>query len=85
MERQEGLSTNKALRFDGMDNSFWKLKMEVYLQSLGVDIWVLVENGYHGPKMSPNDPMVKRKYEHNVKTINALLCGMEYFVFIKVM
>ena len=37
--------------------------MEVYLQSLGFDVWQLVENGYNAPKNGPFDATDRRQYE----------------------
>ena len=45
MDKQEGLSTNRAPRFDGSNHTFWKIKMELYLQSLGMNIWKSVKDG----------------------------------------
>ena len=38
-------------RFDGSNYTFWKIIMEVYLKTLGMDIWKLVEEGYEFPKV----------------------------------
>ena len=50
MDRQEVLSTNRAPRFDGSNYTFLKIRMEIYLQSLGMDVWKLVEDGYEFTK-----------------------------------
>ena len=50
MDKKEGLFTNRGPRFDGSNYPFWKIKMEVYLQSFGMDVWKLVEDGYEFPK-----------------------------------
>ena len=60
-------------------------KVEVYLQSLGVDVWKYVENGYNGPKTAPIDAADGRLYGCNVRARNALLCGLVDSEFTKVM
>ena len=50
MDKREGLSTNIAPRFDCSNYTFWRIRMEVYLQSLGVNVWESVENDYNVPK-----------------------------------
>ena len=84
MDKREGLSTNRAPRFDGSNYTFWRIRMEVYLQSLGVDIWQSVENGYNAPKTAPVDIVDRRLYEYNARARNAILCGLEDSEFTKV-
>ena len=59
--------------------------MEVYLQSLGVDIWNSLVNGNTNLETIPIEPTHKIIYEYNVKARNAILCGMEYVEFTKFM
>ena len=55
MDNQEGLYTNQAPRFDGSNYAFWKKWMEIYLQSLGMDVWKSVEDGYEFPKATTDE------------------------------
>ena len=52
MDKQEGLSTNKDPIFDDSNYSFWKMRMKVCLQSLGMDVWKSIENIYKFPKVA---------------------------------
>ena len=63
MGKQEVFSTNKALRFDGSNYTFWAIRMEVYLQSLKVDMWNSVVNGYTNHETTPVVPTDIRLYE----------------------
>ena len=66
MDKQEGLSTNRAPCFDGSNYTFWRIRMEVYLQSLGMDIWKLVEQVYRFPKTTPVEPEESVENEHTI-------------------
>lgn len=70
---REGSFASNAPRFDGIDYAFWKVRMEAYLISLGVDVWALVVNGYTRPKNIPTDPDGKREYETDCKAKHAIL------------
>ncbi|XP_059075169.1 uncharacterized protein LOC131875152 [Cryptomeria japonica] len=72
---QEGFYASKAPLFDGTDYAFWKVRMQTYLISLGVDIWTVVVNGYIVPQSIPTDPYGKREYENDAKAKHAILCG----------
>ena len=54
MDKQEGLSSNRALVFYGSNYTFRKIRMEVYLQSLGMDVWKSIEEEYKIPNV-PGD------------------------------
>ena len=58
--------------------------MEVYQQSLGVDIWDSVENGYEVPKTTPMDAADKRQYKNTARARNAKLCDLTDYEFTKV-
>ena len=47
--------------------------MRSYLQSLGEDVWAIVEGGYQYPVAVPTDPTERKNYETNAKAVNALL------------
>ena len=38
------------------------MRVEVYLQSIGVDVWKSIENGYNAPKTTPVDVDDRRQY-----------------------
>ena len=35
--------------FDGTNYAFWRIQMKLFLQSQGLDVWMVVENGYTVP------------------------------------
>ena len=59
--------------------------MRSYLQSLGVDVWAIVEGGYQYPATTPTDPTKRNNYETNAKAVNALLGSLTKSEFFKVM
>ena len=73
MSNQDGTASIRPPLFNGNNLIFWKTRMRSYLQSLGADVWAIVEGGYQYPATVPTDPMAKKNYETNAKAINALL------------
>ena len=59
--------------------------MRSYLQSLGADVWAIVEGGYQYPAAVPTDPTERNNYETNAKAFNALLGSLTESEFFKVM
>ena len=59
--------------------------MRSYLQSMGVDVWAIVEQGYQYPAAIPTDPTEKKNYEINAKVVNALMGSLTESEFVKAM
>ena len=59
--------------------------MEVYLQSLGVDVWHSTQNGYQVPETRPMDATDRILYKNNARAMNAILCVQADSEFPKVM
>jgi len=59
--------------FDGSNFVYWKVRTTTYLQSLGIDVWEIVEGGYTFPSAIPTDAVGKKQYETNAKAVNTLL------------
>jgi hypothetical protein len=59
MDNQERTSKNKSPFFDGSNYAFWSIKMRVYLQSLGYDVWKSVKNGYTAPESQLYDVVLR--------------------------
>jgi len=59
--------------FDGSNFVYWKIRTTTYLQSLGIDVWEIVDGRYKFPIAIPTDTAGKRKYETNAKVVNTLL------------
>ena len=41
--------------FDGLNYAFWNVRMRVYLQAQGVDVWKMIVNTYDIPTNPPTD------------------------------
>ena len=71
--------------FDGTNFNYWKVRVTAYLQSLGTEVWDIVETGYAFPSATPTDPAEKKKYETNAKAVSTLLGSISQTEFMKVM
>jgi len=71
--------------FYGSNFVYWKVKTTTYLQSLGTDVWEIMEGGYTFPSAIPTDTTGKKKYETNAKVVNTLLGSLSQSEFVKVM
>jgi len=71
--------------FDGTNFNYWKVRVTAYLQSLGTEVWGIVETGYAFPSATPTDPDEKKKYETNAKAVSTLLGCIYQSEFMKVM
>ena len=85
MSNQEGTTSIRPPLFNGNNLIFWKTRMISYLQSLGADVWAMVEGGYQYPAAVPTDPTERKNYETNAKAVNALLGSLTELEFVKVM
>ena len=59
--------------------------MRSYLQSMGADVWAIVEQGYQYLATIPIDPNEKNNYESNAKAFNAITGSLNESKFFKVM
>ena len=73
MSNQDGKTSIRIPLFNGKKLIFWKTRKISYLQSLGVDVWAIVEGGYQYPALVPTDATKRKNYETNAKVFNALL------------
>eukprot|EP00253_Pinus_taeda_P033563 PITA_33563 len=71
--------------FDGTNFVYWKVRVTAYLQSLGTEVWDIIETGYTFPSSTRTDPAEKKKYETNAKAFNTLLGCLSQSEFVKVM
>ena len=85
MGSQEGVMSIKPPLFNGSNLIFRKVRTKAYLQSLGADVWAIVEEGYQYPASIPTDATERKKYEINAKAVNVLLGSMSESEFAKVM
>eukprot|EP00253_Pinus_taeda_P019143 PITA_19143 len=70
--------------FDGTNFVYWKVRVTAYLQSLGTEVWDIIDKGYTFPSATPTDPAEKKKYETNAKVVNTLLGCLSQSEFVKV-
>ena len=85
MSNQESVGSIRPPIFDGSNFVYWKIRTIAYLQSLGTDVWEIVEGGYTFPSAIPTDTTGKKRYETNSKAINTLLGSLSQSEFVKVM
>eukprot|EP00253_Pinus_taeda_P019660 PITA_19660 len=71
--------------FDGSNFTHWKIRTTAYLQSLGAEVWGIVEGGYNFPSAIPTDAAEKKQYELNAKAVTVLLGSLTQSEFMKVM
>ena len=76
MDKWEGTSTNQEPHLDGSNYAFWSIRMEGFLHSLGIDISLVVVNGYKFPDAPPIDAADKKWYECNAKSKNEILSDL---------
>ena len=85
MRNQDGIASIRPPLFNGNISIFWKTRMRSYLQSLGAELWAVVEQGYQYPAAVPTDPKERKNYETNAKAVNALLGSLTESEFVKFM
>eukprot|EP00253_Pinus_taeda_P031766 PITA_31766 len=71
--------------FDGTNFVYWKVRVTAYLQSLGTEVWDIIDTGYTFLASTPTDLTEKKKYETNAKAVNTLLGCLSQSQFFKVM
>ena len=85
MSNQESVGSIRPPIFDGSNFVYWKIRTTTYLQSLGTDVWEIVEGGYTFLIAIPIDTAGKNQYETNAKVVNILLGSLSQSEFVKVM
>ena len=76
MGSQEGVLSLRPPFFNGSNLLFWKIRTKAYFQSLGAEVWAIVEEGYQYSTSIPTDAAERKKYEINAKAVNVLLGSM---------
>jgi len=85
MSNQETMGSIRAPIFDGRNYVYWKITTTTYLQSLGIDVWEIVEEGYIFPSVIPIHTAGRKQYETNARVVNTLLGSLSPSEFVKVM
>ena len=72
--------------FDGTNYAYWKVRMKVFLQALGEQVWQAIEVGWIKPKEASVDWDDARIIvaNFNSRALNALFCGMTNEEFKKI-
>ena len=73
MSNYEREASIRAPIFDGRNFIYWKVRTTAYPQSLGTEIWDIMEGGYTFPSTNLIDMAGKKQYETNAKAVNTLL------------
>nr|CAD1838597.1 unnamed protein product [Ananas comosus var. bracteatus] len=75
----EGQSIARSPFFNGSNYTYWKVRMQIFLQSLDFDLWDIVENGYIKPTTTTSTWKAedKGKFNLNSKAMNALHCALD--------
>ena len=75
---QEGLSVVRLPLFNRLDYTYWKTRMRVFLISLNLDLWSIIENGFQLPSKPMNEcsDLEKKYFSLNAKAMNALFCTL---------
>jgi hypothetical protein len=76
MDKKSDFTKHGLPMFDGHNYSFWSIRMKLFLQSQGVDVWQAVLNEYKTPTIVPTDATGKRLYENNSKAMYAIVGGL---------
>eukprot|EP00253_Pinus_taeda_P002420 PITA_02420 len=69
----------------GTNFIYWKVRVTSYLQSLGTEVWDIIDTGYTFPLATPIDLAEKKQFETNAKAVNTLLGCLSQLEFVKVM
>ena len=72
--------------FDGTNYTYWKVRMKVFLQALGEQVWQAVEVGWIKPKeaLVDWDEETIKAENFNNRALNALFCGVTNKEFKKI-
>ncbi|VFQ59816.1 unnamed protein product [Cuscuta campestris] len=79
MAQMDSQSIHRPPFFNAQNYSYWKMRMEYFIQSIDFDLWLNVLHGPFVPSignlagLSPED---KRKLSMNAKAINILHCSL---------
>ena len=84
MDKKAEFTKHGLPLFDGHNYAFWSIRMKLFLQSQGVDVWQACLNTYNVPTTIPTDPISRILYESNSKAMYGILGGLAASEFVKV-
>ena len=75
----EGHSITRLPMFNGLDYTYWKTRMRIFLISMDFKLWTIVENGFQKSSllMSEWNESKKKVFALNAKAMNALFCALD--------
>ena len=76
MDKKSKFTKHGLPLFDGRNYTFWSIRMKLFLQSQGVDVWQACLNTYNASVTIPIDPVSRRLYESNSKAMYGILGGL---------
>jgi len=85
MNNHKGMGSIRPPIFNVRNLVYWKIRTKAYLQSLGANVWEIVEGGYPFPAAILTDSAGKKLYETNAKAVNTLLGSLSESKSVKVM
>ena len=73
--------------FDGTNYTYWKVRMKVFLQALGEQVWQAIEVGWIKPKeaLMDWDEATIKAANFNSRALNALFCRVTNEEFKKIL
>ena len=71
--------------FDGEYYALWWIRMKIYMMSIRLEVWIVVEKGYDLPKFTPIEVEDKKKLWEHAKALNTLQAGLSKKVLAKVL
>ena len=74
----------KAPLFNGTNYSFWKIRMQAFIKSIGYDVWKAIRVG-HTANVTPTNAATKKLVDNDSKAQNALYSGLVDGELVKVM
>ena len=76
---QEGYFITRPPMFNGIDYTYWKTQMRIFLISMDFELWNLVENGFSKSSLPMIDwnELEKKTFTLNAKAMNALFCALD--------
>ncbi len=68
----EGQLIDRPPLFDGINYTYWKARMRIFIQAHDYDLWSIIVNGLH-----TNTNHDKERAQQNAKAMNILYCALD--------
>ena len=80
----EGFEIDKPPFFDGVHFDFWKTRMECYLQSIDLDLWDIVLDGFSSKPKLNWDSYDKKCFTLNIRAMQILRYGLNDDIYARI-